>query len=140
MRLTYPLVLAALASLAMTAPARSDQITGIDWQLSAVDGVPVDYDATLRLEDGGLMGMAPCNGFRARNRAALPELAIEGILSTKRACDRLDDEQRYLRKLQRMTGVRLDGPATMILTGPDGQQMAFTSAPAGDTAPPEAED
>ena len=56
----FPAVL--FAALLTMSPAYGDDLFGRDWQLLAVDGVMVDFAATLKLEaDGAVSGKAPCN-------------------------------------------------------------------------------
>lgn len=118
--------LSLLSSLAMTGAVLAQGLTGIDWQLLAINGKVVDIPATLRVEvSGALVGLAPCNSFGARNLARLPDLDLQGIRSTKRACPRLDDENRFLRALGRMTRAKLDGERNLILSGPDGRSLEF---------------
>ena len=101
-------------------------ITGIDWQLLALDGQVTDAPATLRLEaDGTLAGAAPCNRWSAMNTATLPTLTLSPIRATRMACDRLDDEQVFFAALSAMTAMAPDGERNLILTGPDGRSMEF---------------
>jgi heat shock protein HslJ len=119
--------LSLVLGLCLTASAsHADTITGIDWQLLAIDGVFFDAEATMRIgSDGTIQGRAPCNGWGTTNRAKLPALSIEGIRATKRACDKLDAEQAFFAALTRMTTLETDGRQNLILTGPDGRTMEF---------------
>lgn len=122
------LTLALLAAFALTGPALAEDPTGIDWQLLAIDGKVVDIPATLRIEAGGsLSGHAPCNSFGARNLAQFPDLELQGIRSTKRACDRLDQEQAFFSALKSMTRAEQKGGRNLVLTGPDGRSMEFVT-------------
>lgn len=118
------LLVLALTLLPTMSPAQT--ITGIDWQLLAIDGVVTDAPATLRLEaDGTLAGAAPCNRWSAMNTATLPALTLGPIRATRMACDRLDDEQVFFEALSAMTAMAPDGDRNLILTGPDGRSMEF---------------
>lgn len=137
--------LALAAALALIpALACGQTIAGEEWVLLAIDGKLTDAEshATLTLEaDGKISGNAPCNRYSARNEGTLPELKISAIGATKMACDRLADEQAFFDSLTAMTGIELDGPKNLILTGPDGRSMEFTlasvsSLPECKTCPP----
>jgi heat shock protein HslJ len=118
-----PLVL-GLSMMASTSLAQD--MTGIDWQLLAIDGVYFDAEATLRIEAGGaISGRAPCNGWSTMNEAELPSLALRGIRATKRACDKLDAERAFFDALAEMTSLEMAGRRNLVLTGPDGRTMEF---------------
>jgi heat shock protein HslJ len=136
-------VLALAIGLAMTPLAAfPDEIADQDWQIIAIDGKPVDMPAILRVDgNGNISGKAPCNGFSSRNVGVLPELKLQGIRSTKMACDRLAEEQVFFRALAAMDRLKLDGPKNLVLTGPDGASMEFilasvSSLPECKTCPP----
>ena len=119
-----PALAAALALIASTGEAQT--LTGIDWELLAIDGKVVDIPATLRLEDdGAVSGEAPCNNWSSRNSASLPDLKLTGLRATRMACDRLEDEQHFFDAVTRMQGLALEGDRNLILTGPDGRSMEF---------------
>jgi heat shock protein HslJ len=119
--LVLTLILAVMPTLA---PAQT--MTGIDWQLLAIDGIRTDAQASLRIEeDGAIGGQAPCNRWSVANGAVLPALALAGIRATRMACDRLDDEQVFFDALSVMTALEPEGDSTLILTGPDGRSMEF---------------
>jgi heat shock protein HslJ len=118
------LLILALTLLPSMSPAQT--ITGVDWQLLAIDGQVTDAPATLRIgSDGTLAGAAPCNRWSAMNTATLPALTLGPIRATRMACDRLDDEQAFLAALSAMTAMALDGQRNLVLTGPDGRSMEF---------------
>jgi heat shock protein HslJ len=118
-----PLAL-ALALIPAISPAET--VTGIDWQLLAVDGVLTDARATLQLQpDGVVSGAAPCNRWSATNTAALPALSLGPIRATRMACDRLADEEAFFAALSVMTALEPKGSRTLVLTGPDGRSMEF---------------
>ena len=121
MRFLAPLFLV----LAMT-PAQAQSLTGTDWQLLAIDGIVIDAEATLRIqEDGSIGGKAPCNRWSVMNRATLPALDIQAIRATRMACDKLAEEQAFFDALALMTAAALDGDHSLILTGADGRSMEF---------------
>lgn len=113
-----------LALLPGMSPAQT--ITGIEWQLLAIDGAVTDTSATLRIEeDGTLAGAAPCNRWSSVNGAELPALELRGIRATRMACDKLDEEQAFFTVLALMTRLAPDGDRNLVLTGPDGRSMEF---------------
>jgi heat shock protein HslJ len=121
-------LLLALALLMTPSVATAREISGIDWQLLAIDQQVVGFDivATFRIEtDGTITGKAPCNRYGSVNGAALPALSLGGIRATRMACDRLAEEQAFLDALSVMTTATPEGSANLILTGPDGRSMEF---------------
>jgi heat shock protein HslJ len=121
---TLPTIGFALSPLVEIAALIQDR----DWQLLAIDGAVVDqgFTASLRIgADGVISGMAPCNSYGAKNTASLPEFKPGPIRATRRACDRLADEQVFFDTLSIMEGAAIDGIDTLILTGPDGRSMEF---------------
>lgn len=131
MRRFLALVLAVMPTLA---PAQT--MTGLDWQLLAIDGIRTDAQASLRIEDdGAISGRAPCNRWSVANGAVLPALALAGIRATRMACDRLDDEQAFFDALSVMTALQAEGDSTLILTGPDGRSMEFVRDATDSAAP-----
>ncbi|MGL4238772.1 META domain-containing protein [Tabrizicola sp.] len=120
--------LLVLALAMMPAMSTAQTITGKDWELLAIDGVFFDAQATMRIEpDGSITGKAPCNSWGTGNAAELPELAIKGIRATRRACDKLAEEQAFFDALALMTSAKMDGSRNLILTGPDGRTMEFVT-------------
>ncbi len=119
---------AALAMTACTAQAQdpAESPTGVEWQLLAIDGRVVDIPATLTLgETGGVGGKAPCNSYGGQNRATLPDIQLSPLRVTRMACDRLADEQVYLKALSAMTLLAQVDERSLVLTGPDGSSMEF---------------
>lgn len=118
--------LLSLAMALLPFPALADDPLGRTWELLAVDGVVVDYAATLKIEaDGAVSGKAPCNSWGSRNRATLPALALGPIRATRMACDQLAEEQGFFTALGQMQEVKLIGGRNLVLTGPDGHSMEY---------------
>ncbi|WP_103256807.1 META domain-containing protein [Tabrizicola aquatica] len=118
--------LLSLAMALLPFPALADDPLGRTWELLAVDGVVVDYAATLKIEaDGAVSGKAPCNSWGSRNSATLPALALGPIRATRMACDRLAEEQAFFTALGQMQEVKLIGGRNLVLTGADGQSMEY---------------
>jgi heat shock protein HslJ len=126
MRLSF-LSLAALA--ACVTPVLSDDISGVQWHLVGLDGHRFERSATLRFKGDSVTGKAPCNKYFARNTARLPDLALQGIGSTKMACPDLEAERVYLQALRTMQRVELD-QGHLFLIGPEGRVMEFVTGPA----------
>lgn len=121
-------VLAALAMTACTAQAQdpAEDPTGIEWHLLAIDGQVIDIPTTLTLgETGGVGGKAPCNSYGGQNSAALPDIQLSPLRVTRMACDRLAEEQVYLKALSAMTRLERVDDRTLVLTGPDGRSLEF---------------
>jgi heat shock protein HslJ len=125
LNVTTALTLATALTPTMTA---AQTIPDTDWQLLAVDGLVIDYSATLRVDaNGQISGKAPCNSWSAQNGADLPDLALKGIRATRMACDQLSEEQAFFDQLALMTKAELNGTRNLILTGLEGQSMEFVS-------------
>ena len=118
--------LLVLALTLCPAMATAQTITGIYWELLAIDGQLTDIPAKLRIDvDNVLAGTAPCNRWSAPNGATLPDLNLAQIRSTRMACDKLAEEQAFFASLTLMTAVKLDGDSNLVLAGPDGHSMEF---------------
>jgi heat shock protein HslJ len=123
--------LALAAALSMTAcvsPALSaDPAMRGPWQLTLIDDTDFPTFATLWFDaNGNLGGKAPCNGWTARNIAALPELKLSGITATEMACDALADETRFFETLSVMETATLTNTDQLTLQGPGGRRMMFS--------------
>ena len=118
--------LMSLAMALLPVPALANDPLGRTWELLAVDGVVVDYPATLKIEaDGAISGKAPCNSWASRNRATLPALALGPIRATRMACDQMAEEQAFFEALGQMQEVKLIGDRNLVLTRADGQSMEY---------------
>lgn len=120
MRLLPILVAALLAGCVAagdTPPAPAPaQGPGI-WRLVAIDGAPPRATITLAFAEGGrVVGEAPCNTYFAATRIDGDRIAVSDIGATRRACDRLDEEGRYLNALSRVTRIERRG-VMMVLSG-----------------------
>ncbi len=73
---------------------------------------------------GRIEGEGPCNRFSARQTAPYPWFAVEGLVSTKRACPGLAEETAYLEALAAMTLAETSGPV-LILSDDTGREMVF---------------
>ena len=119
----------ALAMTPVASPA--EPIQEVDWQLLAIDGVLVDpaVTASLRIDAAGqVTGKAPCNSYGAQNTAELPAFSLGPIRATRMACPNLAEEQVYFDTLALMETMALDGPKSLVLTGPEGRSMEFSLA------------
>ncbi len=74
--------------------------------------------------EGRIEGEGPCNRFSARQTAPYPWFAVEGLVSTKRACPALAEESAYLEALAAMTLAEASGPV-LILSDDTGREMVF---------------
>jgi heat shock protein HslJ len=126
------LLSAALSLAACVSPALSEpEIAGVDWHLVGVEGMEVDWTASIRFEGDKVSGKAPCNRWFGTNSAALPAVAIQAIGATKMACPDLAAESAYFETLQAMQRVELD-QGHLFLIGPEGRIVEF----AGDAEEP----
>ena len=115
-----------MAALMLTACVETGS-AGTNWVLVSVDGVVVDYTATLSLaEPGRVTGQAPCNRYFAdvsRDGAAF-KLGMIG--ATRMACLQIKGEAEFFQTLQGIVTAE-ETQAKLVLTGA-GQQMVFVPA------------
>lgn len=126
-RLSLALVLGLAAALPAGAETVPADYLAIEWKLTAIDGAPFAADASITLaEPGKIAGQGPCNRFFGSYSGTLPEFRPEGIASTKMACPDMAAEAALFSALSGMTRAEVTGPATLMLTGPEGKSMEFT--------------
>lgn len=118
--------LIALALLLVPTISPAQTITGVYWELLAIDGKAIDFRATLRIDDDNVLaGAAPCNRYSGNSMAELPALKLGALRSTRMACEGLANEEAYFDALAVMTAITTDGDDTLILTGPENRTMEF---------------
>lgn len=84
------------AALLFALPACADDAARAGWVLISVDGIAVDYAATLDLDQPGrISGQGPCNRYFAQVEGNLPEFRPVALGSTKMACEALAAESGY---------------------------------------------
>jgi heat shock protein HslJ len=122
-------VLAVILSVGSTAGAQTGPSVaegpGV-WRLIGLNGEPPKNTITLAFtNDGRIAGQAPCNTYFAAATVEGERIAISGIGATRRACDGLDEEGRYLQALSRVTRIERQ-IVRMTLTAP-GVQLDFAT-------------
>lgn len=94
------------------------------WRLIGLNGTPPRAAITLAFAgDGRIAGQAPCNTYFAAADVEEPRISISGIGATRRACDGLDEEGRYLHALSRVVLIERQG-LRLTLSG-DGVRLDF---------------
>jgi len=84
------------AALLFALPACADETARAGWVLISVDGVAVDYAATLELDQPGrISGQGPCNRYFAQVEGNLPAFRPVALGATKMACAALAAESGY---------------------------------------------
>ena len=84
------------AALLFALPACADETARAGWVLISVDGVAVDYAATLELDQPGrISGQGPCNRYFAQVEGNLPAFRPVALGATKMACAALAAESAY---------------------------------------------
>lgn len=122
--------LAMTAILGVAACDPSDTVTkhggmAYDWQLTEVDGTPVDYSATIAFgPHGSVNGSGPCNGFSATQSKPYPWIAIQIEFVEELYCSDIDEEEAYLGSLMEMTLVEVSGDS-LVMSNDSGREMAF---------------
>ena len=99
------LSLAALALLSFPAAADGDPLAdliGTSWQLTTLDGAPVDakVKSTLVISADSIGGNGGCNGYGGDLTATPDGIDISQIVSTMMACDGLQQEQAFFAALE----------------------------------------
>lgn len=125
------LILPALTLvLAAGACNAEDDMTGLPeagsaWTLARLDGAAFGARATLTFpEPGQVAGEAPCNSYGGAQLESLPAFRLGPLRATRRACPALADESAYFAALAAMMHAEVQGD-TLILSSPDGREMAF---------------
>lgn len=122
-------VLAAALAVGCTATAESPPGPSIAegpgvWRLIGLNGETPRNVITLAFaEDGRIAGQAPCNTYFAAARVEDSRIAVSDIGATRRACDGLDEEGRYLDALSRVT--RIERRLPMLTLSGDGVRLDF---------------
>jgi len=99
------------------------------WHLVSLDGAPFEARATLAFpEKSTIAGESPCNRYSARQSVPYPWFRAEHIVTTRRACPELAEEQRFLRALAEMTLAEVAGD-TLLLSNVAGREMVFRARP-----------
>ncbi len=134
MRRIAPLAAALSTSAALGACAGDETVRGYVpegsvWALSEIDGATFAARATIGFPaPGKIAGDAPCNRYSGNQAATYPWFRAERILSTKRACADLAEEQTFFAALGRVTLAEVQGDV-LILSAPEGPVMVFTRQP-----------
>lgn len=98
------------------------------WRLDQANGAPATYPATLRLlEDGRVIGAAPCGRFTARQAAPLPFVGFSDFAPEDDNCARLAEQQAFFTALGAMDFAEID-TTRMRLSNDRGQSLEFEAA------------
>jgi len=122
------LIYAATAALFLAAclPAGAPDPRATKWTLVAIDGEPFLARGKIDLTTPGkIAGQGPCNRFFGSYVGTLTAFVPGAIAATKMACADLGAESAMFAALAAMTQAEVTGPATLLLTGPDGRRMEF---------------
>ena len=98
---------------------------GAVWVLQSINKSPVEARTTLLFQpNGSIAGDAPCNSYSASQKIPLPWFEAGPITTTKRACEYLAEENRYIRTLGDVIFAEITGD-TMLLTGDNGEELFY---------------
>lgn len=98
---------------------------GTIWQLETVNDTPARATMTLIfLANGDIRGTLPCNSYNARQSAPLPWFEIQDLTLTRRSCDEIAEENRYVELLNAMDHAEAAGDG-LLLSDPDDQSLFF---------------
>jgi heat shock protein HslJ len=113
--------------------AGSEALSGTQWVLSAIDGLPPlpGGPITLAFEDGQVRGGSGCNSYSGTYTVRGETLAIGELMATAMACaepDRMEQESAYLERLGAVTSFTVaDG--VLGLSTSHGQSLTFALLP-----------
>ena len=138
------MLLTLMPATALVAQDAPEDITGVDWQLTAIaiDGVLADVPAgvtpTLRLDDGIASGSSGCNQFSGGYELDGQALTIGTVTSTLMLCeDPLGAvEGPYMEALPRVAAYTLDSDGVMRLIDGEGEVILEYAASASGSASP----
>ena len=104
-------------------------LAGTAWKLVAWSGHEVPQPPrgqvpTIRFEADRVSGTLPCNGFSAGATVAGTTLTLGPMMSTKRACEALDDESALSQALAAPLTIER-GADKLTLVTPDGVRLEF---------------
>lgn len=123
-----------IAAMALMGHCKDETVSGHGgaaalWHLVNLDGGPFTARATLAFpEEGVIAGEGPCNRYSARQSVPYPWFRAEHVVTTRRACPELAEEQRFLRALAEMTLAEVAGD-TLVLSNEAGREMVFRTRP-----------
>lgn len=95
--------------------------------LQSIDDTAFEATATISFPaQGRITGQAPCNSYAAVQAVPYPWFNAQAILSSKRVCPDLAEEQTYFAALSEMSLSEVSG-RTLILSNDAGRKMVFTA-------------
>jgi heat shock protein HslJ len=119
-------------------PDTKQQLTAYEWLLDRSDSSLTANDTTATTltfaADHLVFGSAPCNLYRGTFAIDEDTVEIRDISQTKRSCpqDVMQAEQEYLTVLQKVRDVDATDRKRLVLTGPEGARLAFSSIDVND--------
>lgn len=103
--------------------AAPQDLSGIEWKLTRVDGNSVNSDkAVIRFDEQNnrARGNGGCNSFGGSLTKNSSEIEITRIISTKMACvdqSKMRIENTFFRNLERVTSYQISGNKLMLMAG-----------------------
>jgi len=127
----YYLYLLALVLGGCAASADGRRMSGGDWRVADINGVPVLSNSlvTLRLEDKKrVTGNAGCNSYSGQYRFMSKDgIRFSGLTTTRKACPEeiMEQERRFLSILEAVEGYSFYSDGGFSLVSPDGRALRF---------------
>ncbi|MSU88141.1 META domain-containing protein [Rhodobacteraceae bacterium 2CG4] len=98
------------------------------WRLDQVNNAAATFPATLRLlEDGRVIGAAPCGRFEARQVAPLPWVEFADFAPAADTCRRAEEQRGFFLALRAMDFAEVAG-SSLLLSNDAGQSLYFRAA------------
>ncbi len=124
--MTHRLIIQLAAALALTgcaasgpgpapAPAASPGPDGATWMLETLGGAPATAPSTFNVAGDRATGAGPCNSWFGGWRRDGAQVEIGPIVSTRRACPALAEEQAFLGALTDAAALSIAGDALSFL-------------------------
>jgi heat shock protein HslJ len=132
MRAAPALVALTVAGCAEAPPpaltrAEPKPLEGIYWRLSALGGEEPEPGVSLTFDGERLRGEGPCNRYFGGYvlDEGVAALGVGAVAATRRACPRLDFEQRYFALLTEVKGYRIEHATLTLLDAEGAALMTF---------------
>lgn len=109
------------------APIEPLALEGPTWRLAQIDGAPVSSNTLMVFNGGKITGQGPCNLLHGAYVRAGAVFSIDAILTTKKYCAQLSDENRMLDGMLLAQMAELDGEALEISSA-SGPNLTFELA------------
>ncbi len=120
MKNLFPLLISIIILQGCASKRINVNLEGKQWGLVSVEEKPVSNSGSyIRFDKtaGKVSGKGGCNGFGGTYTATESNIRIEGNISTKMACDRLDTENAFFRALENTDRYTINNDTLLLYHG-----------------------